>query len=164
MCVFIYGFLTPLVPLLSTTRGAPTYCPLEIDPGDSHYAQSKQIKRQPTTDCRDQNNATPPPPQHEPSAVTCPLWFVQDKRFRLRPTAAFSVICSDGGWRQCGSPDSRDISKQVVLDKATTDGGGDGDGGEAGVVCIDVICPYTRGLVVEGFARRRGVWRVTADR
>ncbi|CAN0155687.1 unnamed protein product, partial [Pylaiella littoralis] len=38
-----------------------------------------------------------------------------------------------------------------------------GSDGETRVVCIDVVCPYTRELVVEGLARRRGAWRVTTD-
>lgn len=42
---------------------------------------------------------------------------------------------------------------------------GDVDAGhEMGVICVDVVCPYTRALVLEGLARRRGAWRVTTDR
>lgn len=34
---------------------------------------------------------------------------------------------------------------------------------EIGVICVDVVCPYTRALVMEGLKRRRGAWRVTKD-
>lgn len=54
---------------------------------------------------------------------------------------------------------------------AGTQGGGAGLGqaytghdDEIGVICVDVVCPYTRALVMEGLERRRGAWRVTEDR
>lgn len=43
-------------------------------------------------------------------------------------------------------------------------GAGNDSDSEARMVCVDVVCPYTRALVVEGLARRRGAWRVTTDR
>lgn len=58
-------------------------------------------------------------------------------------------------------------------------GGGRGGGGQgvgdkealsssssslSGVVCIEVVCTYTRSLVAQGFARRCPAWKVTADK
>lgn len=117
------------------------------------------------------NAIRPPSPAH------------QDHRFRLTETSSFSVLCTrtgsddataapptatndhngntdDGRFRENGTFDADPRGSSIQTARAVT-GRGDGD---AGVVCIDVVCGYTRSLVAEGFARRLKEWRVTTDR
>lgn len=117
------------------------------------------------------NAIRPPSPAH------------QDHRFRLTETSSFSVLCTrtgsddaaaapptatngysgntdDGRFREKGTFDDNPRGSSMQAARAVT-GRGDGD---VGVVCIDVVCGYTRSLVAEGFARRLKEWRVTTDR
>lgn len=114
----------------------------------------------------------------------------QDPRLRVEPTPSFSVIYagpppsqathgkSSGSRRSSDGGNGRALPEgacrsaaaaraQADTADATPVSGGGGAAGksrEMGVICVDVVCAYTRALVAEGLARRRGSWRVTADR
>ncbi|CAN0411133.1 unnamed protein product, partial [Pylaiella littoralis] len=98
-------------------------------------------------------------------------------QLRLEATPSFSVLCVDmASHAKCSGRCKNDrplrngTCRSVAGAAATPTGGATavaaaeaGSDGETRVVCIDVVCMYTRELVVEGLARRRGAWRVTTD-
>lgn len=100
----------------------------------------------------------------------------QDKRLGVKRTRCFSVLCrvdgveepmvmaNDGG-RESIRPGSSSTTAEKVQGSTkraldTSDSGV----GTTSVACVEVICPYTRALVAEGFARRRDKWRITVER
>lgn len=110
---------------------------------------------------------------------------IQDNRFRLEWTCSFSVLCHGTSKQtptkanpnqekfKCHGLKMNALSKgsrgdgseragiRGLEDSATSEGTPEAS---AGVVCVEVVCPYTRSLVAEGFARRRAAWRVTKER
>ncbi|CAM9797634.1 unnamed protein product [Ectocarpus sp. 12 AP-2014] len=109
-------------------------------------------------------------------------WPTLDHRLRFEPTPCFSIISSGappsqapssssrsgGGGRNVG--DNSGSGHGCATASAGTQAGAAGLGqgytghdDEIGVICVDVVCPYTRALVMEGLKRRRGAWRVTKD-
>lgn len=72
--------------------------------------------------------------------------------------------------REGSSTSSSSSSSPTHITRGTTDpssplsAGADSRDKQAGVVCIEVVCPYTRSLVAKGFARRPQAWRVTSEK
>lgn len=167
----------------------PTGSRVETPLNCSHSLLGYCLRCQRTHGSREINDCEP---LHDSARLPVPRVRRQDPRLRVEPTPSFSVICAcsplsqathgsgsngksrrsgDGGKVQAASESSYRSAtaarRQGGTAGFTSVSGGAaeaGQSGEVGVICVDVVCPYTRALVVEGLARRRGGWRVTTDR